>query len=112
MTLPYSESSNYHAHIYFDAMTLPIVETLCKTIEGLFDVRIGRVHQKPVGPHTKWSCQFAFSADQEDFILWLDRNRSDLSVLVHGCSKNEFDDHTKHLTWLGEPTQLDLSIFK
>ncbi|MFT5542972.1 MAG: aromatic ring-cleaving dioxygenase, partial [Arenicella sp.] len=42
----------------------------------------GRVHQKPVGPHPKWSCQITFSSnDFEQFIPWLEDNRGDLSVL-------------------------------
>ncbi|MCO4782755.1 MAG: DOPA 4,5-dioxygenase family protein [Candidatus Cloacimonetes bacterium] len=111
MTLPYSESSNYHAHIYFDQDSLSVVEELVQKVEKLFDVQIGRVHQKLVGPHPKWSCQFAFNSNQADFVKWLDQNREGLSVLVHGCSTNDLLDHTKHLNWLGEPIELNLSIF-
>jgi aromatic ring-cleaving dioxygenase len=111
MTLPYSESSDYHAHIYFNKSSLSIVEELCQKVKESFDVQIGRIHQKLVGPHSEWSCQFAFNANQEDFITWLDIHRTGLSVLVHGCSKNGFEDHTQHLKWLGDPIKLDLSIF-
>ena len=53
----------YHAHIYFDASTIEQARTLCEDAAKLFPLRMGRVHERPVGPHPDWSCQLAFDAE-------------------------------------------------
>ncbi len=50
----------YHAHVYFDANTLDQARALCEEAAQLFPLKMGRVHQRPVGPHPDWSCQLAF----------------------------------------------------
>jgi DOPA 4,5-dioxygenase len=35
-----------------------------------------------------------------------------LTILVHGLTGEDLADHTEHASWLGEPAELDLSIFK
>ena len=52
----------YHAHIYFDASTIEQARTLCEDAAKLFPLRMGRVHERPVGPHPDWSCQLAFAS--------------------------------------------------
>jgi len=103
----------YHAHVYFEKETVEFASDLCHKAGDLFTVTVGRVHQKLVGPHTKWSCQLKFtSKDFDQLIPWLEEHRDGLSVLVHGLSGNELDDHTKYAYWLGEPIGLDLSQFQ
>ncbi len=50
----------YHAHIYFDASTIEQARTLLRRRRQTLPLRMGRVHEKPVGPHPDWSCQLAF----------------------------------------------------
>ena len=103
----------YHAHVYFDQSTLELAQSVCDRAGELFGVAVGRKHQKPVGPHPCWSCQLAFDSDQFDALVpWLDQHRQSLTVLVHGLTGNDLKDHTEHASWLGEPAELDLSIFK
>jgi DOPA 4,5-dioxygenase len=47
----------YYAHVYFDEQTLERARELCQKAAQLFGAAMGRVHQKPVGPHPRWSCQ-------------------------------------------------------
>ncbi len=102
----------YHAHVYFDEKTKEEAEALCRAAAGQFGVRMGRVHQRPVGPHPHWSCQLAFDASQFGALVpWLDTNRNGLTVLVHGLTGNDLEDHTTHAAWLGEPAELDLAAF-
>jgi len=102
----------YHAHVYFDAATRTAARTLCTQAGALFGVSVGRFHQKQVGPHPRWSCQLAFEAAQfDELIPWLERNRAELTVLVHGLTGDDLADHTDHAAWLGEPVELDLSVF-
>ncbi len=102
----------YHAHVYFDETSLEFATALCKKSKALFPVKMGRVHQRNVGPHPRWSCQLSFDAEAFDtFIPWMDEHRDGLSVLVHGLSGNDLADHTDHAYWLGDARELDLSMF-
>jgi len=103
----------YHAHIYFDAGTVEQARALREEAGRLFNVALGRVHEKLVGPHPSWSCQLAISAAEFDRIVpWLDEHRGGLDVFVHGVSGDDLKDHTDHAYWLGNEWALDLSQFQ
>ena len=109
---PTNVYERYHAHVYFDEQSLTKASSVCQQAGELFGVTVGRVHQKPVGPHPCWSCQLAFDKSQFDALMpWLENNREELTVLVHGLTGNDLEDHTDHASWLGEPVPLKLSIF-
>jgi len=110
---PQNLHSHYHAHVYFDETTTQQASALCQTAATLFGVTMGRVHQKLVGPHPHWSCQLAFDAKQFDALIpWLEANRNGLNILVHAQTGNNIEDYTTHASWLGEPSVLNLAIFK
>jgi len=110
---PINNHEHYHAHVYFSADTLDFATRLCQEAGTQFSLEIGRVHQKPVGPHTQWSCQIKFDkAHFEQFIPWLDTNRANLNVLVHAVTGNDYIDHTDYAYWLGDEEKLKLEIFK
>jgi len=109
---PRNLHSRYHAHVYFDPTTLAQARALCEQAAALFGVAMGRVHERPVGPHPRWSCQLSFEAEQfERLIPWLDAHREGLTVLVHPSTGDSLADHTTHASWLGDPVELDLSPF-
>jgi aromatic ring-cleaving dioxygenase len=110
---PINIHDHYHAHVYFEQETLEFSTKLCQEAGDLFTLQIGRVHQKPVGPHPKWSCQITFSSnDFEQFIPWLEDNRGDLSVLVHALTSDNLQDHTEYAYWLGNEVELSLDLFR
>ena len=77
-----------------------------------FGVKMGRVHDKLVGPHPMWSCQLAATPDQFSVLLpWLALNRAGLIVFAHPQTGNDLADHRDHGIWLGTGLALDLSIF-
>ena len=103
----------YHAHVYFDEGSVAAAAELCVDAWRHCHIGLGRLHRKPVGPHPRWSCQLAFDAAQfDELIPWLDSNRNGLTILVHGRTGDDLADHTAHASWLGEPVELDLSIFQ
>ncbi|WDE01593.1 DOPA 4,5-dioxygenase family protein [Thalassomonas actiniarum] len=103
----------YHAHVYFEQETLHQAIRLCEQASKRFALKIGRVNQKPVGPHPKWSCQISFNdKDFDALIPWLDANRQQLTVLVHAVTGDDLRDHTEYVYWLGESIALDLSCFQ
>lgn len=110
---PQNVHAKYHAHVYFDEDTFEQARAMCDRAGILFDVAVGRMHRKPVGPHPYWSCQLAFDAGQFDALIpWLDQHRQGLDILVHGLTGNDLQDHTTHAAWLGEPADLNLAMFK
>lgn len=110
---PHNSFARYHAHVYFDEKTAEQARSVCQSAAKLFGVAMGRVHQKPVGPHPRWSCQLSFDSAQFDKLIpWLDENRGGLTVLVHGVTGNDLEDHTMHASWLGKPVELRLEVFR
>ncbi|MEM7506430.1 MAG: DOPA 4,5-dioxygenase family protein [Pseudomonadota bacterium] len=102
----------WHAHIYFDADTKAEAERLCKTASERFGLTMGRMHDGPVGPHPRASCQLSVSPEAfGDAIPWLSANRGRLTVFAHGESGDHLADHTQHVLWLGPSEKLDLSLF-
>ena len=109
---PQNLYADYHAHVYFDERTTEQARELCQQAATLFGVTMGRVHEKLVGPHPHWSCQLTFDSQQFDRLIpWLDEHRSGLNILVHPRTGSSGADHTTYASWLGEPSQLNLSHF-
>ena len=107
-----NEISNYHAHVYFDARTVDRARDICEQASQLFGIEMGRVHEKPVGPHPRWSCQLKFGPEKAgDVIGWLATNREGLTIFTHPNTGDVLMDHTDHAIWMGEMPQLNLSVF-
>lgn len=101
----------WHAHVYFDASTIDQARSLCEGAAARFPLKMGRVHEKPVGPHPDWSCQLAFKAALfAEVIPWLVLNRNGLVVLVHPITGNDLLDHRDRAMWMGHSRPLDLRV--
>ena len=107
---PVNAHDAYHAHIYFGPETVEQARALALQAGQLFKVAVGRVHERPVGPHPAWSVQLAFSRGEFDKLIpWLDERRDGLDVFVHGVTGNDLLDHTDYAYWLGNDWPLVLS---
>ena len=103
----------YHAHVYFDADTIDQARALCEQAAQSFPLKMGRVHERPVGPHPDWSCQLAFGPQMIGEVLpWLALNRKGLVVFLHPDTGDDLLDHTEHAIWMGAMRPLDLSVFR
>jgi aromatic ring-cleaving dioxygenase len=110
---PRNIHARYHAHVYFGPDTVEQARALCTEAGQRFQVAVGRVHEKLVGPHPHWSCQLAFESSSFDALIpWLDEHRNGLDVFVHGLTGDDLQDHTTHASWLGQPAALNLDIFR
>ena len=104
---------DFHAHVYFDAATLEQARSLCEAAARRFDLTMGRVHERPVGPHPCWSCQLAFAPERfGEVIPWLALNRGGLTVFVHPNTGDDLRDHRDHALWMGRIEPLKLSMFE
>jgi aromatic ring-cleaving dioxygenase len=107
-----SEITSFHVHVYFDAATMAQARTLCKGARDAFGVEMGRMHEKPVGPHPDGSCQLSVPPEKFGAVVpWLALNRDGLNVLVHPETGDKLKDHSEHALWMGEIRPLDMSIF-
>lgn len=102
--------TGYHAHVYYDAATREQARALCEAAGRNFALTVGRMHDSPVGPHPRGSCQLAFGPDQfANVVSWLVANRNGLTVFAHAETGDAIKDHTDHTIWLGPSETLDLS---
>ena len=108
-----SAVTGYHAHVYFDPDSRDQAQRLCEAAGQSFGVIVGRMHDGPVGPHPRGSCQLTFGADKfEAVIPWLVVNRGGLTVFAHAETGDALKDHTEHVLWLGPSEVLNLSALK
>lgn len=98
----------YHVHIYYNAETQSVAETLRDKLASDFPVRVGK-NQGIAGPHPVPQIQIIFKNDAfQRVVSWLMLNREGLDILVHPLSDNEYVDHTANALWLGTPVSLKL----
>ena len=103
----------YHAHVYLDAATRQQAVQLGHELDRRFPVSIGRIHDRPIGPHPKPMFQVLVApADFERVISWLMQNRQGLDVLVHPDTGDDLADHRDSALWLGNVLSLDLSALE
>lgn len=108
-----SEAKGWHAHVYFDADSTEQARLLCEAARDRFGIAMGRMHEKPVGPHPVWSCQLAFPAPLFGAVIaWLALNRQGLTIFIHPLTNDDLADHRDHAVWMGQILPLKLEIFE
>ncbi len=102
----------FHAHVYFGPDTLAQARSLCEQAARAFpEVKMGRIHERPVGPHPDWSCQLAFKPQLFGSVIpWLAMRRGTLVVFIHPISENDLVDHRDRALWMGAVRPLELSV--
>lgn len=104
---------SFHAHVYYDAETRAEAEKLCAAAGQRFGIKVGRMHDNPVGPHPRGSCHLTVPPDRfAEVVPWLVLNRGTLTVFTHAQTGDALKDHTDHVIWLGPSERLELSQFK
>jgi aromatic ring-cleaving dioxygenase len=105
--------TGFHAHIYFEPTTRDASARVREALGAQFDVRLGRWHEQPIGPHPKSMYQVAFLPHQfGEIVPWLMIHREGLDILVHPETGDDIQDHTEHSLWLGEKLQLNIEFLQ
>ena len=107
---PEGAITGYHAHVYYDEWTRPVAAQLREALARRFEVRLGRWHDQPIGPHPSGSYQIEFGPERfAELVPWLALNRQGLTVFVHPETGDAMADHSAHVIWLGDSRQLNLA---
>ncbi|MCR9094761.1 MAG: DOPA 4,5-dioxygenase family protein [bacterium] len=109
------EPSGFHAHVYFRSESERARALALRAVIGrrFRDVTLGRVHDRPIGPHPIPMYQVAFSPDDfAAFVPFLMLERKGLAVLVHPLTGDPLAEHTEQACWLGSPIPLRLEVFE
>jgi DOPA 4,5-dioxygenase len=102
----------YHAHVYYDANTMDQARKLFETARDIFGLPMGNMHERPVGPHTVWSCQMIVPVEAFAIVIpWLNLNRGGLTVFVHPQTGDHLYDHRDAAMWLGDSVPLNIDMF-
>ena len=105
--------TGYHAHVYYEAASKEKAARLREALDGVFDVKLGRWHDQPVGPHPRGSYQIAFAPELFGALVpWLALNRDGLTVFIHPETGDDLPDHSDHAIWLGRQEALDLEALR
>ncbi|WP_250435995.1 DOPA 4,5-dioxygenase family protein [Caballeronia sp. ATUFL_F2_KS9A] len=108
--------ADWHAHVYFDAASRDAAWQLRLVIEQRFAtelqdgaLRLGRFHERPVGPHPMWSFQLGFGdALLAPMLAWLTLNHGALDVFMHPNTGDALVDHRDSAVWIGRSHELPL----
>ncbi len=100
----------FHAHVYFGLNNLAKADALRKKIrkERQDVVAVFELVKRLVGPHKMPMFEIHFKDDSDGIIDWLDKERGDMSVLIHPVSNEHLLDHTERAIWLGR----ELGVFE
>ena len=103
----------YHFHLYYEVSQIKKAQEVLDHFRANFNFPIGRVWDRPVGPHPIGSCQITVpSGDFEEVTNWFFDNRQELDLFVHRDSGNDLKDHTEAVMWIGKSYDLKLEIFQ
>ena len=107
------EIEGYHSHIYFNAETLDRAKALAERAGEQLPVEVGRVHEKPVGPHPMWSCQLSYRPeDFEQVMSWLAMNRDGLTIFTHPLTGDVIAEHRDFAMWMGSVEKINIAVLQ
>lgn len=105
--------TDFHAHVYYDPESRDAAAQLREELDTKFQVRLGRWHDKPIGPHPQAMYQVVFLPHQfGEIVPWLMLHRRELDILVHPETGDDVIDHTAHALWLGEKLPLNIDSLR
>lgn len=104
---------DYHFHLYYDVKDIETASRLRDKISETFEVEVGRLWDKPVGPHPIGSCQVTVSSELfQEVMVWLLSNRDGIDFFIHPNTGDNLADHSDYIMWIGKSYELNLDGFR
>lgn len=114
--MTFAEDAPYHAHIYHEAEQRAASDALHARLAELKEtgeladlLMVGKLRERPVGPHPLPQFEIHFLKRALPDILPL-IEAAGLRALVHPLTDDDLADHTSLAHWIGAPLELDLSV--
>lgn len=108
---PNDPGREFDAHIYYDEAEIgnaAVVRERFLTDFRDIELRVGRMHRGPIGPHPVPMFEINFRKELFRTVLdWFLTNRSGHTVLIHEVTGDDWRDHSEGALWLGEPVAID-----
>ena len=105
--------TGFHVHVYFDPPTRATALVVRDGLAERFDVELGRIHERAMGPHPKSMYQVKFAPGEfSGLVQWLMLNHASLEVLIHPQTGDDVADHTVNALWLGEKLALNIEFLR
>jgi aromatic ring-cleaving dioxygenase len=105
--------SGFHVHVYFDPQTREAALHVRDGLAERFEVELGRIHEKPLGPHPKSMYQVKFAPVEFGVLVpWLMVSHQGLDVLIHPETGDAVADHTANALWLGTKLELNIDVLR
>ena len=105
--------NQYHFHIYFEPKDSLKARKLVEELQQIEHLGIGRIWDRPIGPHPIGSCQITVSSDHyHEMTEWFLKNRNHLTIFIHPVTGDDLVDHTDHVMWIGKPYDINVDFFK
>jgi DOPA 4,5-dioxygenase len=104
----------YHIHVYFTAAQKDDALRIRSLIETHYPtLRLGRVFDRPIGPHPAGSFEIDVPDGQFDAVrAFLDANNTNLSMMIHPVTGDDIDDHNHdHVQWIGPAVEINRTFF-
>lgn len=105
---------DWHVHVYFEQETKATAEAVRADIASAMpDLKLGRMHDKPVGPHPTGSFQVLIPNDRlAEATAWFALNRQGLTVLLHPNTADDLKDHRDYPLWYGPAPKINYEMFE
>ena len=103
----------YHAHIYWKNPQERQMAMQIRTHLHDNGCALGRIWDKPIGPHPLPMYQVMYDSNNKDCIEDYLKLSTRLTILLHeDIGDNHVRDHTEGARWLGVPLTLDLEFLE
>ena len=105
---------DWHVHVYYDDSSKAVAEAVRADVErALPGLKLGKMHDKPVGPHPEGSFQVLVPNDRmAEAASWFALNRRGLTILLHPNTEDDLKDHRDYPIWFGSAPKLNYEMFE
>jgi DOPA 4,5-dioxygenase len=102
----------YHFHLYYKLVDINLAAKISAQLSQALDVEIGRLWDRPVGPHPVCSCQVTVPVELfEQVSAWFLKNRIGIDLFIHPVTGDDIADHQDSIMWIGKSYTLNTDFF-
>ncbi len=105
---------DWHVHVYYGPETKASAEAIRADVEQhLPGLKLGRMHDGPVGPHPEGSFQVLIPNGRlAEAASWFALNRRGHTILLHPNTSDNLKDHRDYPIWFGAAPKINYEMFE